>query len=92
MTSKGTSWIRKMSSGNIALAIWEDLMESRLYGPGRHQSFPVFGSVSVLVRAASSKSMEATGREGTAKRCNSQRGMQDSFQHPRGAFLTTLVI
>jgi hypothetical protein len=37
-----------MSSGNIALAIWEDLMESRLYGPGRHQNFPVVVSVRVL--------------------------------------------
>jgi hypothetical protein len=28
-------------------------MESRLYGPGRHQSFPVFSSVSVAGFAAS---------------------------------------
>jgi len=44
-----------MSSGNIALAIWEDLMESRLYGPGRHQSFPALSSVSVVVIAGSLK-------------------------------------
>jgi len=37
----------------MALVIWEDLMESRLYGPGRHQSFPAFSSVSVVVFAAS---------------------------------------
>jgi len=42
-----------MASGNIALAIWEDLMESRLYGPGRHQNFPHFSSVFVVVCAAS---------------------------------------
>ncbi len=44
-----------MSSGNIALVIWEDLMESRLYGPGRHQNFPHFSNVSLVMLAASLK-------------------------------------
>ena len=81
-----------MSSGTIALAIWEDLMESRLYGPGRHQSFPVLRSVSVVVRAASLKLREASVRESAVKRCISESGLQDAFQPSIGAFNTIVVI
>jgi len=28
--------------GSLRRDVWEVLMASRLYGPGRHQSFPVF--------------------------------------------------
>jgi hypothetical protein len=81
-----------MSSGNTALAIWEDLMESRLYGPGRHQSFPVIGSESVLVRSASSKVQ--TGKRPRKCRLAVQfpRDLQDAFQHSGGALLTMMVI
>jgi hypothetical protein len=81
-----------MSSGNIALAIWEDLMESRLYGPGRHQSFPVIGSVSSLVRSASSKTQTGKCPSKCRKAVQFPKDVQDAFQHPTGAFLTMMVI
>ena len=81
-----------MPSGNIALVIWEDLMESRLYGPGRHQSFPVVNSVCVVVCAASLKLRETSVRESAVKQCNSQQGLQDAFQRLGGAFHTIVVI
>jgi hypothetical protein len=71
-----------MSSGNIALAIWEDLMESRLYGPGRHQSFPVIGSVSFFVRPASSKDQIGKCRRKCRKAVQFPKNVQDAFQHP----------
>jgi hypothetical protein len=81
-----------MSSNNIALAIWEDLMESRLYGPGRHQSFPVIGSVSLCVRPASSKVQSGKCRRKCRKAVQFPKDVQDAFQHPTGAFLTMMVI
>jgi hypothetical protein len=81
-----------MSSGTIALAIWEDLMESRLYGPGRHQSFPVIGSVSFLVRSASSKTQTGKRRRKCRKAVQFPKDVQDAFQHPTGAFFTMMVI
>jgi hypothetical protein len=81
-----------MSSGNLALAIWEDLMESRLYGPGRHQSFPVIGSVLCLVRPASSKVQVAKRPRRCRKAVQFPKDVQDAFQHPTGAFFTTMVI
>ncbi|MCU0963665.1 MAG: hypothetical protein MUF08_01085, partial [Burkholderiaceae bacterium] len=83
---------RKMSSGNIALAIWEDLMESRLYGPGRHQSFPVIGSVSFLVRPASSKVQSGKCRRRCRKAVQFPKNVQDAFQPPTGALITIMVI
>jgi hypothetical protein len=81
-----------MSSGNIALAIWEDLMESRLYGPGRHQSFPVIGSVSFFVRPASSKVQIGKCRRKCRKAVQFPKDVQDAFQPATGAFLTMMVI
>jgi hypothetical protein len=81
-----------MSSGNIALAIWEDLMESRLYGPGLHQSFPVIGSVSCLVRPASSKVQTGKCRIKCRKAVQFPEDLQDAFQHPASAFFTMMVI
>jgi hypothetical protein len=81
-----------MSSGNIALAIWEDLMESRLYGPGRHQSFPVIGSVSFFVRPASSKVQIGKCRSKCRKTVQFPKDSQDAFQHSPGALLTMMVI
>jgi len=81
-----------MSSGNIALAIWEDLMESRLYGPGRHQSFPVIGSVSCLVRPASSKVQTGKCRSKCRKAVQFPKDLQDPFQHPASACFTMMVI
>jgi hypothetical protein len=81
-----------MSSGNLALAIWEDLMESRLYGPGRHQSFPVIGSVSFFVRPESSKVQRGKCRRKCRKAVQFPKDVQDSFQHAAGAFFTMMVI
>jgi hypothetical protein len=81
-----------MSSGNIALAIWEDLMESRLYGPGRHQSFPVIGSVSCVVRPASSKVQTGKCRRKCRKAVQFPKDVQDAFQHCASAIFTMMVI
>jgi hypothetical protein len=81
-----------MSSGSIALAIWEDLMESRLYGPGRHQSFPVIGSVSLFVRPESSKVQSGKCRRKCRKAVQFPKDVQDAFQLAPSALLTIMVI
>jgi hypothetical protein len=75
-----------------ALAIWEDLMESRLYGPGRHQSFPVIGSVSFFVRPASSKVQSGKCRSKCHKTVQFPKDLQDAFQHSSGTLLTRMLI
>jgi len=48
-----------MSSSTIALAIWEDLMTSRRYRPGRHQSFPGSAACHVVIVRSVVQSREA---------------------------------
>jgi len=67
-------------------------MESRLYGPGRHQSFPVVGNVSCLVRPASSKVQTGKCRRKCRKAVQFPKELQDAFQHLASAFFTIMVI
>jgi len=81
-----------MSSGHLALAIWEDLMKSRLHGPGRHQSFPVIGCESVLRCSDSSKFQIGKRPRKCRKAVQFPKDVQDAFQQPRGALVTMMVI
>jgi hypothetical protein len=67
-------------------------MESRLYGPGRHQSFPVIGVSPFLLLSASPKVQTVSRPRKCRIAVQFPRDVQDAFQHPGGAFVTTMVI
>ena len=67
-------------------------MKSRLYRPGRHQSFPVIGSESVLLYSDSSKVQIGKRPRKCRKAVQFPKDVQDPFQQPGGALVTMMVI